>query len=151
VTLVRPAVVNDVERLLALTAEMDRFYGATALDPLEVRRTQLYDALFGSEPVGHVLLAFDGESVAGFASYSHLWPAVGLTRSLYLKELFVSQAEQRHGVGRALMESVVEVARASNCSRVEWTADRDNPAAQAFYQYLGLTQLQGKLLYRLDL
>ena len=35
----------------------------------------------------------------GMASYSFLWPAAGLTRSLYLKELYVAQDWQRQGIG----------------------------------------------------
>ncbi len=106
-------------------------------------------ALFSDLPAAHSLLAFDGEAAVGFAAYSFLWPAEGLTRSLYLKELFVSQAQQRRGIGRALMESLFEVARKHDCSRVEWTTDSDNPAAQAFYKTFGVEPTVSKLFYRL--
>ena len=147
---VRPAAPDDIDHLLTLTEEMDRFYGATEIDPPEMRRQQLHDALFSDLPAAHSLLAFDGEAAVGFAAYSFLWPAVGLTRSLYLKELFVSRAQQRRGVGRALMESLFEVARKDGCSRVEWTTDRDNPSAQAFYKTFDVEPRGGKLFYRLE-
>jgi hypothetical protein len=41
------------------------------------------------------MLAWDGDDLAGFAAYSFLWPAVGLTRSLFLKELYVAEAARR--------------------------------------------------------
>ncbi|MGY4771138.1 hypothetical protein ACXC9Q_29880 [Kribbella sp. CWNU-51] len=85
---VRPATSDDLDQLLTLAEEMDRFYGATEIDPPELRRQQTHDALFGDLPAANSLLAFDGQKVVGFAAYSFLWPAVGLTRSLYLKELF---------------------------------------------------------------
>ena len=54
-----------------------------------------------------MLLARDEDGVlAGFASYSFLWPAVGLTASLYLKELYVAASRQRHGVGTLLMQGL---------------------------------------------
>jgi RimJ/RimL family protein N-acetyltransferase len=37
------------------------------------------------------------------------------------------------------------------CTRVEWTTDSSNVAAQAFYTSLGLNQEPSKLFYRLDL
>lgn len=147
---VRPAAPDDIDLLLVLAEEMDRFYGATKIDPLEPRRRQLRDALFGDVPAAHSLLAFDGDSAIAFAAYSFLWPAVGMTRSLYLKELFVSQPQRRRGIGGALMESLVEVARKHNCSRVEWTTDSQNPGAQAFYKTFGAEPEASKLFYRLE-
>ena len=147
---VRPATHDTVDQLLTLSEDMDRFYGATELDPFVLRRGQLHDALFSDLPAAHSLLAFDGETAVGFAAYSFLWPAVGLTRSLYLKELFVSQVHRRRGVGRALMDSVLDVARKHGCSRVEWTTESDNSAAQAFYKTFGVEPNGSKLFYRLE-
>ena len=147
---VRPAMPDDVDQLLTLAEEMDRFYGATDIDPLELRRKQAHDALFSEIPAAHTLLAFDGAATVGFATYSFLWPAVGLTRSLYLKELFVSQTQQRRGVGRALMDSLFDLAHKHDCSRLEWTTDNDNPGAQAFYKTFGAEPVSSKLFYRLE-
>jgi GNAT superfamily N-acetyltransferase len=148
--MVRSATVDDLTPLLALTEEMDRFYGATEISPVEVRRQQHHDALFSDGPAARAVLAFDGGYAVGFAAYSFLWPAVGLTKSLYLKELYVSGAHQRSGVGRVLMESLFELARQHNCSRIEWTTDRDNPAAQAFYRSFGVEPADSKLFYRIE-
>jgi len=150
VIVVRPAAADDIDQLLMLTEEMDRFYGGTSVEPIEQRRQQVHDALFGDLPAAQMSLACDGETAVGFASYSFLWPAVGLTRSLYLKELYVSQAQQRQGVGRALMESLLEIARKNDCSRVEWTTDASNSAAQVFYEACGVEPSSSKLFYRLE-
>lgn len=147
---VRPASADDISSLLTLTEEMDRFYGATEFEDLELRRRRLHDALFGEIPAARALLAFDDAVAVGFATYSFLWPAVGLTRSLYLKELYVSDAQQRRGTGRSLMEALFDVARRHNCSRVEWTTDSDNSAAQAFYKTFGVEPNDSKLFYRLE-
>jgi hypothetical protein len=40
------AVPDDVPAIAELAAEMDRFYGATELDPVEIRRRQIEAALF---------------------------------------------------------------------------------------------------------
>jgi GNAT superfamily N-acetyltransferase len=150
VTVVRPATPDDIDALAKLTEEMNRYYGATDVEPLDLRRQQIRDALFGDVPAAYALLATDAGSVVGFATYSFLWPAVGLTRSLYLKELYVTQARHRAGVGKQIMASLFEVASEHDCSRVEWTADQDNPGAQAFYETFGVDPKTSKLFYRLE-
>jgi GNAT superfamily N-acetyltransferase len=151
--IIRPAGVADLDLLAAVTEEMERYYGGTEIEPLDLRRGQIREALFGEVPVGRVLLAIDeyaADVALGFAAYSFLWPAVGLTRSLYLKELYVVQGRRRGGLGRRLMSSLFEIARTNACSRVEWTADHDNAEAQAFYEQFAVEPDSGKLFYRLE-
>ncbi|MEV5556331.1 GNAT family N-acetyltransferase [Nonomuraea wenchangensis] len=145
-----PATPDHVEALVGLLEEMDRYYGAIELDPVEVRTRQVQQALFTEPRAGFALLAWRGEQLVGVASYSFLWPAVGLTRSLYLKELYVAESAQRQGAGTALMNALFALAAEHECSRVEWTTDRDNVRAQQFYEGLGQSELPTKLFYRVD-
>ncbi|WP_433345436.1 GNAT family N-acetyltransferase [Micromonospora sp. CA-111912] len=78
------------------------------------------------------MLTWDAQALAGLGTYSFLWPAVGPTRSLYPKELYVAQTARGRGVG-LLMDGLIDVAVANSCSRIEWTTDRDNTLAQRFY------------------
>jgi len=50
----------------------------------------------------------------------------------------VPDAHRRRGVGTLLMRAIFETAGTLGCSRVEWTTDAGNIAAQAFYAKLGL-------------
>lgn len=143
----RPEQVND---LVVLLEEMDRHYGSTELAPLEQRVSQITDALFGDVPAAFALLAWADDQLVGLASYSFLWPAVGVTRSLYLKELYVAQANRRTGIGKLLMESLFALAARHGCSRVEWTTDSESKGAQRFYQELGVLVNSGKLFYRVE-
>jgi GNAT superfamily N-acetyltransferase len=147
----RPAQPEDIDAIAALAAEMDHYYGSSPTEPIAVRRQQVNTALFGTPPAAHALLAIDSGSAAGFATYSFLWPAVGLTRSLYLKELFVTDTRRRDGVGTQLMQAVLTIASNNQCSRVEWTADDDNPAAQHFYKALGFKVLTSKRFHRAEI
>jgi GNAT superfamily N-acetyltransferase len=79
-----------------------------------------------------------------------LWPAAGLTRSLYLKELYVAVAHRLAGTGALLMRAIFGTARKHACSRVEWTTDTANTAAQDFYGNLGLPKHPSKVFYRVD-
>ncbi|SFF75033.1 Ribosomal protein S18 acetylase RimI [Actinacidiphila alni] len=139
------ATADDTEAIASILGEIEAYYGGkdTPPDPAQVRQ-----ALFGPGPAATVLLAREGDTVLGLASISLLWPAAGAEASVYLKELFVREGARRRGVARQLMTAVRDEATALGCTRVEWTADRDNPAALAFYAGLGFTEHNGKAFYR---
>jgi GNAT superfamily N-acetyltransferase len=147
VTHARPGNVNALARIIE---EMDRFYGATESEPLDARVRQISDALFRDPPSAYALLALDGDQLVGFASYSFLWPAAGLTRSVYLKELYITDAARGRGAGKLLMRHLCDIALKGGCSRLEWTTDRDNLNAQEFYARLGVPVKESKLFYRIE-
>lgn len=149
-TVVTPAEPAHVDAIVALAEKMERFYGATEIEPRELRVRQINDAIFSNPPSAYALLAWDADQLVGFAAYSFLWPAIGLTRSLYLKELYVNEVARRKGVGKLLMRNLYEVALKHDCSRVEWTTDQDNTEAQRFYAELGVPVNTSKIFYRLE-
>jgi GNAT superfamily N-acetyltransferase len=143
--IIRDVAPADISALVGLLAERDRFYGVSRPDP---DPSAIEDALFGPTPAGRALVARHDDGLAGLAAYSFLWPAAGVTRSLYLKELFVGAAFRRLGIGRLLMDELGRIAREHRCSRIEWTADTDRPEAQRFYAALGAEPLPTKIFYR---
>jgi GNAT superfamily N-acetyltransferase len=147
---VTPANPGDAEAIALLAEEMDRFYGATEVAPFDLRVRQITDAIFAAQPSAYALLAWQEDRLVGFAAYSFLWPAVGLTRSLFLKELYVVEAVRRAGVGKQLMRALFEIAVKNDCSRVEWQTETTNEAARSFYTGLGVSELDGKVFYRLE-
>lgn len=131
-----------------LLGEIEHYYGGEPVpgDPEQIRR-----ALFSSGPAATVLLARDGDDVLGLASYAYLWPAAGAETSLFLKELYVRDSARHRGVARALMAELRKAAADSGCSRIEWTADTNNPPALAFYETLVVQPDTGKVFYRVTL
>jgi GNAT superfamily N-acetyltransferase len=150
ITTITHAEPSNVEALANLAEEMDRFYGATEIDPLERRIRQIYEALFHDPPSAYALLAWGDGELVGFAAYSFLWPAIGLTRSLYLKELYIAKNVRRKGVGKVLMQHLHALAVERDCSRVEWQTDLENLDAQRFYADLGVPVDESKLFYRIQ-
>jgi GNAT superfamily N-acetyltransferase len=147
--MIRSAQPDDVSAISTLLEEMDRYYGATELEPAEVRAQEIGQALFGSHAVTQMLLGFDSAgALVALAAFTFLWPAAGTTRSLYLKELYVSHHHQRHGAGRQLMSRLAAAAVENGCSRMEWTTDVENLGAQEFYASLAAPVNPGKINYR---
>lgn len=147
---IRSAEPRDVQTLAVLMEDIDRFYGATDVESSSQRTPQIAASLFLEPRAAYVLLAWEGAQLVGMAAYSFLWPAAGVTRSLYLKELYVSEPFRRKGVGALLMQALCQVAVKHECSRIEWTADAGNVLAEAFYEQLGVPKNEEKTFYRLE-
>jgi GNAT superfamily N-acetyltransferase len=147
---VRSAEPGDVAAMAELFREMDEFYGETITEPATTKIDQINSVLFADPPLAYAILAWDGSNLVGMAAYSFLWPAALTTKSLCLKELYVSKNYRRHGIGKLLMEYVFKAAIDTDCSRVEWTTDEDNAEAQRFYRKLGFPANPSKTFYRVE-
>ena len=65
---VKPAEPGDVEAIVRLAEERDRFYAETEIEPPEVRIEQVGEALFGATPYAMTIPARDDGDLIGFAS-----------------------------------------------------------------------------------
>ena len=62
----------------------------------------------------------------------------------YLAELYVVPDKRGRGIGRALMDAVIEVAREKGAGHIELNTSDDDVAARALYEKLGFTNREGK-------
>jgi ribosomal protein S18 acetylase RimI-like enzyme len=146
---IREVGENDIPTIVKLLDEIDQFYGDKTTEGATERADAVASALFGKDRSAYALLASTEKGhTVGFASYSFLWPAAGSSRSLYLKELYVSTEFRTSGTGRLLMQELFRIAKREQCSRVEWTTDTTNIDAQAFYEKLEESAHPGKVFYR---
>jgi ribosomal protein S18 acetylase RimI-like enzyme len=82
-----------------------------------------------------VLLAGDGPAgVALMRFRSALWTD-GL--ECYLEELYVAPDRRGQGLGRALMEAAIELARGEGADRMDLCTSDDDVTARALYESLG--------------
>lgn len=140
---VRPAGIADIPAIRSLTAitwpptyeaiigeaqvayMLDLFYSPEAL----ARQMQSEGHFFG-------LALVDGEAV-GFASFSEVEPAV-----CKLHKLYVLPTVQGRGVGRCLMDFVVEGVRRNGGTRLILNVNRYNTPAIRFYERAGFGVLR---------
>jgi GNAT superfamily N-acetyltransferase len=143
----RPAAA-DVSGLAALFAEMQSHYGR----PVSEARAREAAALACRPPVAifdpHVLLAVLDETVVGSMVMNVTFPAFELTRSLYIRDLYVAAVMRRHGVGQALVRAGARLALENGYSALEWTTDSANAAARRMYENAGAARLD-RTYYRL--
>lgn len=144
---VRPVLLDDHERWLPLWEGYNAFYGragATALAP-EITATTWARFFDAYEPV-HALVAEQDGQLLGLTHYLLHRSTTAIAPSIYLQDLFTSEAARGKGVGRALIEAVYAVARDSGIPRVYWHTHETNLTAMRLYDRLA--EKSGFLVYR---
>jgi GNAT superfamily N-acetyltransferase len=61
----------------------------------------------------------------------------------YVEELYVVPTERGHGLGRALMEAAIDMARTEGAGYMELGTAETDTAARALYEKLGFTNREG--------
>ena len=85
----------------------------------------------------------------GVAHYSFQNSTWAIKNYCYLEDLFVSPIARGKGLGKGLMDSVLEIARAEGSSRLYWNTDAENATARKLYD--NYTDVSGKVQYRIQL
>jgi len=147
---IAPASEADVKAIAQLIDEMDAEYGVTVFEPLDRSIARIQEVLFQCPTSAKVLLARDRTRIVGMAVYVLMFPAVGVSRSLFVKELYVRQDARRQGIASQLMQYIFQLAIEHHYSRVEWTTDLTNISAQQFYESIGVPVFPQKLFYRVE-
>jgi ribosomal protein S18 acetylase RimI-like enzyme len=93
---------------------------------------------------GEITVLLAGDPPCGLAVL-RFRPAI-FTRSLdcYLEELYVAPARRGNGLGRALMDTAMELARENGAGRMELGTAEDDVAARRLYESLGFSYREGR-------
>ena len=128
---IRPVGAGDRDAWFRLWRGYLEFYEAT-LDP-RISDATWRRLLDPNEPI-HGLVACGAEgSVIGIVNYvlhANTWTDRPVC---YLEDLFVDPTVRGRGVGRALIEAVVGLAKTQGWYRVYWQTKQDNATARALY------------------
>jgi GNAT superfamily N-acetyltransferase len=138
---VRPARPDDLGEICALVLELadyEELAHEVVLEQAEVGRW-LFD-----ERVASVLIAEDGDVVAGMALWFPTFSTFLGRPGIWLEDLFVRPAHRGHGHGLALLEAL----RSMTDGRVEWAVLDWNQPSIRFYEALGARPVEGWTRYR---
>jgi GNAT superfamily N-acetyltransferase len=131
---VRPVTPDDYDAWKPLWDEYNAFYertGPTAL-PDEVSETlwrRFFDAI---EPVHCIVAERDGK-VVGICHYLYHRSTSRIEPICYLQDLFTAAEERGHGIGRALISAVYDIAKDHGCKRVYWQTHTTNTPGRTLY------------------
>ena len=91
---------------------------------------------FLSDPRHHMSAAIDAEQIVGFASAIH-YVHPDKPNELWINEVGVAPAYQLQGIGRRLVERLLDHGRELGCREAWVMTERPNKAARALYRSAG--------------
>ncbi len=143
---VRDAIPSDHAQFLNLWQQYLAFYKVTLAPEVNAATwTRLMDP---ASPV-KARLALQSGKVTGFAVHMHHPSTWVLSEDCYLEDLFVAPDARGQGLGRALIDDLITVARTKGWARLYWHTNEGNTRARALYdQYVAS---DGHIRYRLTL
>ncbi len=128
--LLRPALQSDFSRILAMYDDFEPKESAQGLPSADPERRRKWVQQILDESLNVIALA--EERVTGHACLIEIPP--GTTSEL---EIAVHQDFQDRGIGFALLQSLVGIARSCHCCRIWLTVDAMNHRAIRMYQKCG--------------
>ncbi|WP_170985105.1 GNAT family N-acetyltransferase [Roseomonas sp. AR75] len=142
---------EDVAALALLLAEMQRHYNDPVTDAMAERAARLAcrpaPPADSFEPRSLIALDPDGR-VCGSIVLNVTFPASRLSRSLYVRDLYVAAAARRRGVARGLLRAAARLTLAEGFSALDWTMDSANAPARIMYEGAG-AQTVSRVYFRL--
>jgi GNAT superfamily N-acetyltransferase len=143
---IRPATPDDVPLVLEFVKALAEYEKLS--DRVTATAATLRESLFGPHPGAEVLLAFAGDTPAGFAVYFHNFSTFLGVKGLWLEDIFVKPAFRGHGYGKALLLHTARIAHERGCGRFEWAVLDWNTPAWDFYKSLGAVPLEDWTMFR---
>lgn len=145
---IRPAHRGDVGQIFTFIRALADYEKLSH----EVIATEemLDEALFGDNPVAHVILGEINGVASGFALYFYNFSTFVGRSGLYLEDLFVTKESRGHGLGKALILYLAAKAHDEGCGRMDWAVLNWNTPSINFYRSLGAEAQEGWMGYRLN-
>lgn len=135
---VRPAGPDDAEAVGRLLHDFNTEYEDPTPGPEALAR-RVRELVAGDDT--RVLLAGPGpDGLAVLRLRPSLWSAA---RECYLAELYVVPALRGRGIGRALLEAAIALAREEGADHMDLGTSEDDVAARKLYERCGFTRHEG--------
>lgn len=145
---IRAARADDVPVLVSLVRELAEY--ERSLEAVQLTEAALESALFGPEPAVFCHVAEVEGEVVGLGLWFRNFSTWTGTHGIYLEDLYVRPAARGRGLGKQLLLTLVELARASGYARVEWSVLDWNTPAIEFYRSLGAVPMDEWTVWRLS-
>jgi ribosomal protein S18 acetylase RimI-like enzyme len=92
---------------------------------------------FLADPRHRLVVALDNNVVVGFVSAVIYLHPDKPAPELWINEIGVAPTHQRQGIGKALMQTILNIAQQSSCTEAWVLTDRANLPAMAMYKSAG--------------
>lgn len=131
-TFIRKAEPKDADAMMALIRELAIY--EKAADEVTVTKEHFVESGFGTNPVWWALVAENElAEVVGFAIY-YIRYSTWKGQRMYLEDIVVNEAWRGCGIGKQLMDALIEEAKEKGFSGMMWQVLEWNEPAINFYK-----------------
>jgi len=128
---IRAAEARDEARWRELWDSYTRFYGREPVE--DVTKHTWARILDWGSPVRAIVAQTEDDGVVGIANYLLHESTSTLTPVCYLQDLYVDPAVRAGGIGKALIDWLVEECKREGWSRLYWATKENNYRARGLY------------------
>jgi len=143
--LIRDFQENDIDQLIILCAK-HASHEQSAYDP-EDKAEHLKSALLSDSPCLRCWIVMVKNKYAGYVTFTFDFSTWDARYYLHLDCIYLEEKFRGLGIGKAVMEKLVDEAKSNNCVNLQWQTPVFNKMAIKFYERIGGTPRDKKRFY----
>ena len=144
---IRKAEPADVKTILNLIEELAEYEKLS--DKVTATEDKLIDTIFGKDKIVEVWLAEINDEPAGQVLFFRNYSTFLANPGFYIEDLYVRPQFRGKGIGKKLLNKVIQLAAEKNYGRVEWCVLNWNEPAINFYKKMGAVAMDEWTTFRL--
>ena len=131
---VRKGTPNDLNQAFELVQELAEY--EKALHEVENSVERMMEDGFGKKPIFEFFVAEENGKIEGVAIFYYRY-STWKGKAIFLEDLVVRKAKRGAGIGKKLLDAIVQEAKDVNARQVMWQGLDWNEPAINFYKKLG--------------
>jgi GNAT superfamily N-acetyltransferase len=132
---VEPIAAGQLEALLPMIADYQRFYEVSEID--DDRNRAFFSRFVAPSEDGMLLGAWREGRLGGYACLYWHFTSLVPAETVLMNDLYVEEGNRGQGIGRALIDASATVARERGAHHLEWATAPGNVTAQRLYDSTG--------------
>lgn len=145
---IRAATGDDATAMHALIQELA--HTTHVPDKFRSSPGQFREHISADAPLYEALVADSAAGIIGVALYFYTFSSWRGEPGVYLQDLVVTREARGRGLGAKLLRELARVAAARGATHLRLAVERDNIAAQRFYERLGLEAVDTDRIFAID-